>query len=747
MELVKLNYDIIYEGGEKILKINASSYPRIATLEEDPIILSLVLSKIYEDPSITSIEIEQEDLISYYENTVNLLRELAFVYYKLKPHIGELYSYLLTANPFYHEYKKLINLLDKEYLKDPIGVFVSVKRLYRKINVILSKNKDLENTAIPLINVISNFIQEFQSTTVYKIIKDFLSGHKPGNREIYKRLFIGDIRPKFVSIKYFSKIDEDAEIIETYNIDENTEVIIFKKPDEMFFRYYIFPEEYQVYKEESIILNKVREILIQYQPKREDYLDVERMREVHDKIISSIIDDVSKKYNIYLSDKRKNIIKSILIRYSIGFGILEKIAKDERVQDIFVNPPPGLSPISLQHADYDLCITNVIPTRRELESWATKLRLISGRPFDESNPVLDTEIFLGDTRLRVAAIMEPLSPKGLSYVFRRHRTKPWTLPLFIENKMINSLAAGLLSFFVANGRTILIAGTRGAGKTSLLTALMLEIPRKVRIITVEDTLEIPVDYFKKLGYNIVPMKVRSPFALQTTELSAEDGIRVSLRLGDSAIVVGEVRSKEARTLYEAMRVGALANAVLGTIHAESPYGVYDRVVNDLGVPITSFKATDIVVIANPIKDPSGIRKYRRVLRITEVRKHWSKDPVKERGFVDLMIYDPDKDSLLPTSNLLNGDSDILKSIASRTKYLSKSWEKIWNMIEILAKEKELIVEYAKNTGNRDLLEANFTIVANETLYKIINDSIEEFGDIDKEYILEKFEQWLRKYAR
>ena len=70
-------------------------------------------------------------------------------------------------------------------------------------------------------------------------------------------------------------------------------------------------------------------------------------------------------------------------------------------------------------------------------------------------------------------------------------------------------------------------------------------------------------------------------------------------MGDSAII-GEVRSKEAKVLYEAMRVGAAGNVVLGTIHADSAYAVWDRVVNDLGVPTTSFKATDLVVVARQL---------------------------------------------------------------------------------------------------------------------------------------------------
>ncbi|HDJ96795.1 MAG TPA: hypothetical protein ENG45_01845, partial [Candidatus Aenigmarchaeota archaeon] len=57
-----------------------------------------------------------------------------------------------------------------------------------------------------------------------------------------------------------------------------------------------------------------------------------------------------------------------------------------------------------------------------------------------------------------------------------------------------------------------------------------------------------------------------------------------------------LHNTEALALFEAMRVGALANVVAGTIHGESAFGVYDRVVPDLGVPPTSFKAIDLITI-------------------------------------------------------------------------------------------------------------------------------------------------------
>jgi hypothetical protein len=267
--------------------------------------------------------------------------------------------------------------------------------------------------------------------------------------------------------------------------------------------------------------------------------------------------------------------------------------------------------------------------------------------------------------------------------------------------------------------------------------------RKYRVITIEDTLELPTTSLRKLGYNIQPMKVAAALSKGSAEVSAEEGIRTTLRMGDSALIVGEIRSKEALALYEAMRVGALANVVAGTIHGDSPYGVFDRVVNDLQVPRTSFKATDIIVVANPIRSPDGLHRWRRVTQITEVRKHWENDPLMENGFVDLMKYDNRTDQLEPTDDLINGESEILKGIAGNVKEWAGSWDAIWNNILLRAKIKETIVQTAKKTKMPGLLEADFVVQANDEFHKISDNIREEIGNLDSKRIFFDWNEWLK----
>ena len=241
--------------------------------------------------------------------------------------------------------------------------------------------------------------------------------------------------------------------------------------------------------------------------------------------------------------------------------------------------------------------------------------------------------------------------------------------------------------------------------------------------------------------------MRSALTSGTTEIEASEGIRTSLRLGDSALIVGEIRSTEGKALYEAMRVGALANVVAGTIHGDSPYGVFDRVVNDLGVPATSFKATDIIVIVNPIKTPDGLHSVRRVMRVTEVRKHWARDPLEEGGFVDLLRYNVETDELEPTAELINGESEIIKSIAAQVRGWAGNWDAVYDAIILRGLLNQALVDAATRFRKAELLEARFFTLANTAFHRI-SESVREIHGLPlQEHVLPAWKQWLEQAAK
>ena len=204
---------------------------------------------------------------------------------------------------------------------------------------------------------------------------------------------------------------------------------------------------------------------------------------------------------------------------------------------------------------------------------------------------------------------------------------------------------------------------------------------------------------------------------------------------------------EAKALYEAMRVGALANVVAGTIHGASPYGVFDRLVNDLGVPVTSFKATDLVLVANPIRTPDGLHSKKRVVQLAEIRKHWTKDPLDEKGFVDLLRYNVDKDELEPTDELINGDSEIVKDVGANVRGWAGNWDAVWSNILLRAKMKEELVKASDNANMPGLLEANFVVLCND-MFHILSDQVkEETGFLDSDKIFFEWNEWLKREVK
>ncbi|MBI2101002.1 type II/IV secretion system ATPase subunit [Candidatus Woesearchaeota archaeon] len=747
-------YDVMREGEEIILLIDMEQYPHIPSLEDDPVCMSRTMDILAEAGAVTKIVYTQKRNYEYDYTQALMVQEMAKLYSQLGKRRDLLGYSTLLADPKCTKwapqwYASIQNITADLMKRDPIGAYVELKRTIRDERIKIDRTVDQNyiSCSKKYIAILNYLMGLMEKTKIIDSAKPYLSGYKLGDRSVYRRIFTPDIRPDFMFTKLMAAFPPEAEEIDSYEIDKNTEVTIFELPDNVQYLYHLIPPEFKLTEEKYEILDTARKIMAEHKPTRQEFIDPERMRQVFYNIGSDLIEELVNYRNLRLTAAEIDEMTKILVRYTVGFGLIEVLLQDEKVQDITINSPLGETPIFIVHQDYADCKTNIVPTVPEADSWASKLRLISGRPLDEANPILDTELIIPGANSRIAVVAPPLNPSGLAFAFRRHRDKPWTLPLFIQNKMLNPLAAGILSFLIDGSRSLLVAGTRSAGKTSLLGAILVELMRKYRVITIEDTLELPTNSLRKLGYNIQSMKVAAALTKGTSEVPADEGIRTTLRMGDSALIIGEIRSKEALALYEAMRVGALANVVAGTIHGDSPYGVFDRVVNDLGVPRTSFKATDVVVVANPVRSADGLHRWRRVTQITEVRKQWEQDPLVEKGFVDLMKYDSRKDELEASEELINGDSEILKAIAGNVKEWAGNWDAVWDNIMLRAKIKETLVGFAGKTGNPGLLEADFVIQSNDQFHKISERVKDDIGTLDSKRILFEWNEWLKRHVK
>ena len=768
--------DYEYDADRGILRLILWNKPFGPSIEDYEDCMSAVIKSILEVKEVSSVILTKEREYEYGPEQSRLLVEVAelvedIIKSRLIFEIGKAKTLkektdLKACERFFPEWMSKLRSIVDLISRDPIGAYVETLREIRRATV-SAKTVPAKMSACYKTYYIGRTLEvikeKFEATELIKKAKELsdLAGYHIGDRALYRQLFLPSTRPNFMFTRFMVTPPENGISIDKYTIGKTegnpegeAEVEIFKIPGEAQYLYHVTPPEFKLPEKHYMILDSARRRMLSERPKAVEFVKTEERKFTYN-ISEDLIRSIADSQKIKLETKDLAKLATILTRYTAGLGVLEILLKDPRIQDIYINSPVDRLPILLLHDTAQECRTNLIPTREDAEGWATRLRSYSGRPLDEANPVLDTEITMPDARARFAVITRTLSPEGLAFAIRRHRDKTWTLPLFVQEsradkktRMLDPLAAGLLSFLFDNAASTLIAGGRSSGKTSMLSAMMLEILPKVRVITLEDTLELPVKQMRDLGYNIESMKSRSVITTVETEIPADIALRTALRLGESAMVVGEIRSLEAKVLWEAMRIGALSNVVAGTIHGENPYGVYDRVVNDLGVPPTSFKATDIVVICRKQRLASGMASERKVVSITEVRKKWTDDPMKEGGFVDLMTYSVKEDTLKPTDTLINGESEVLTRIMNSVKDFKGEWRRVWENINLRAKIIKTMVETSskidKDPRNPQHLEADWIVRSNSMFHMLMQEVKEETGELDHDLVFDKWLAWYKK---
>ncbi|WP_436909678.1 ATPase, T2SS/T4P/T4SS family [Halosimplex marinum] len=355
-------------------------------------------------------------------------------------------------------------------------------------------------------------------------------------------------------------------------------------------------------------------------------------------------------------------IAAVLRKHARGYGVVADLFADPRVSDVFATAPVATTPLRVR-VDGEAMRTNVRLTEAGAAALASRFRRESGRAFSGADPTLDAAVATGDRRVRVAAVTDPVSD-GVAFAFRAGDREAWTLPALVANGTMSADAAALLSVAVERGAAGLVAGPRGAGKTTCLGALLWEIPTATRSVVIEDTPELPVEALQSRGRDVQALRS----SLDESGTSPTEALRTALRLGSGALVVGEIRGEEAGTLYEAMRVGANDGAVLGTIHGDGGAAVRERVVADLGVPESSFAATDLLVTLEAVDGADGTQRRVRAIEEVERTGGGGTDAGGEGGpdggpaveFVPL--YERDGDGLESTDRIERGNSRLVAAL-------------------------------------------------------------------------------------
>ncbi|PSQ52758.1 type II secretion protein [Halobacteriales archaeon SW_8_65_20] len=392
----------------------------------------------------------------------------------------------------------------------------------------------------------------------------------------YETLFRPQVAPAIATERVVPRPPPNGRLTDRYELDTDATVSVYDSPDEALRTYHLTPVELTLDASATATLDAAADRLVT------DALEGQRAA---DRAVRAVATD----------ETPVETLTAVLDKHTRGLGALSDVFADAAVSDVFASAPVGASPVRIEHEGRTVR-SNVFLTTQSTDALASRFRRESGRAFSRASPTLDASLSVAGRSVRVAGVTDPVSD-GTGFTFRADSRDRFRLADLVANETVSPAVAGLLSVAVERSASILVAGGRGVGKTTLLGALLGELDAGTRTVVVEDTPELPVESLRAAGWDCQRLRVeRDGDGMGPTE-----ALRTALRLGEGAIAVGEVRGEEAVALYEAMRVGA-DGTTLGTIHGESPEAVRERVTTDLGVAPTAFADTDLVVTLDRTDD-------------------------------------------------------------------------------------------------------------------------------------------------
>ena len=240
----------------------------------------------------------------------------------------------------------------------------------------------------------------------------------------------------------------------------------------------------------------------------------------------------------------------------VGAGPLEALLAEPGVSDIVVNGPrevyvdrgEGLEPADVVFAD-----------AREVRRLAVRLAIACGRRLDDASPWVDATLPDGT---RVHAVLPPIAPDGPLVCLRVLARRTLSVPDLVASRTVAADAEPLLARLITSRLSFLVTGGTGAGKTTVLAALLSTVPARERLVVVEDTRELVPRH-----PHVVRLLARPANVEGTGAVGLDDLVRQALRMRPDRLVVGEVRGAEVVDMLAALNTGH--DGGCATVHANS----------------------------------------------------------------------------------------------------------------------------------------------------------------------------------
>lgn len=313
------------------------------------------------------------------------------------------------------------------------------------------------------------------------------------------------------------------------------------------------------------------------------------------------------KFDPEIQKDRTHVLIYYLRRNFFGYGKLDPLLQDEKIEDVTCN---GANlPLYIYHRKYANVETDCVFTTDELNAYVMKLAQKGDKQISLTSPLVDAA--LPDGSRAQITYSDIISAKGSSFTIRKFQAEPMTPANLVLSNTYSAEVMAHIWLAVENRKSMIIAGGTASGKTSTMNAASFFIPRKAKIVSIEDTREIQLPHI-----NWLPMKTRESVANLTGmgNITMFSLLKAALRQRPEFIIVGEVRGEEAQTLFQAMNTG---HTTYSTLHAGNVKEAVNRLINDpINVPEAMFGALNFVVIQSLLY--ANGKGFRRCLSLNEI---------------------------------------------------------------------------------------------------------------------------------
>ena len=234
---------------------------------------------------------------------------------------------------------------------------------------------------------------------------------------------------------------------------------------------------------------------------------------------------------------------------------IEHLILDDSISEVMVNGPDH---IFIEKAGFIEPVQGIHLGEKSLMVAVKNIARRLGDDISESKPILDSRLPDGS---RVAAVIPPFSVNGVTLTIRKFNARHFGVEDLVQAGTLERWLANQLEGYVLARKNILIAGSTGSGKTSLLNVLGKFIPSDERVLLIEDTSEIHMGQD-----NLVRFEARQP-QNGLPAVTIRDLLKASLRHRPDRIILGEIRGSEAFDLLQLLNTGHSGS--LSTVHATS----------------------------------------------------------------------------------------------------------------------------------------------------------------------------------